>query len=163
MAGNAPAGPKSLVSTGWTTVFVPGPRPGYRPLPGTGPHMRLLDGARPDVAHAADRVLRVRAELHQQTGGDGPGGAPPPPAVDEYVEPQAKPVPKRLAVYRPLPLEIGSRYRPVDHRQVQPLHLPVGDRLAETADPEALDLLPGDHRDHRGRSPVADRSSRGTA
>ena len=105
-------------------------------------------------AHTADRVVRACSQLHQEAGRDGPGAAQAPLAMDEHVEPQAQPVPDRLACLRPLLVEVGLRRHPVRYRQVPPLHVPVAHRLAETTHLQVVDFLLCDQADHCGRAPV---------
>ena len=117
----------------------------------------VLDGSPPNVAHAADRVVRASPQLHQQPGGDGPGAAQAPLAMDQHVEPQPQPVPDGLARHRPRLFEVGSRRHPVGDRREPPLHVPVADRLGETAYRQLVDLLVGDQAEHHGRPPAPDR------
>ena len=118
---------------------------------------RGLDGSRPNLAHVAHRFVRTFAQLHQQAGGDGPGPAQTPLAVDEHVEPQAQSVPNHFARHRPRLFEVGSRRLAVRYRRVPPLHVPVLHLLAEIRHSQVVDLPVGDQADHRGRTPVSNR------
>ena len=57
----------------------------------------VLDGPFVGVAHAADRIVRLHAQLHQQAGCDGPGASQTTPAVAQHVEAEPQPVPDGLA------------------------------------------------------------------
>ena len=57
----------------------------------------VLDGSLPGLAHAANRLVRALAQLHQQAAGDRPGAAQTSLAVHEHVEAEPQTVPDGLA------------------------------------------------------------------
>ena len=57
----------------------------------------VLDGSLPGLAHAANRLGRVLAQLRQQARRDRPGPAQTSLAVHEHVESEPQTVPDGLA------------------------------------------------------------------
>ena len=128
-----------------------------RTLPHVGQLGVVLDGPFVGVAHTADRIVRLHAQLHQQAGCDGPGTSQTTPAVEQHVEAEPQPVPDGLAGGLPGVLEVLFRCLSVGNRGMPPLHVPVSNRPREIVHLQIGDLFVGDQADHRSRSPVLNR------
>ena len=117
-----------------------------------------FDGSWPNVEHAAHRVVRARAQLNEQAGGDGSGASETATAVDEHVEAQPQPVPEGVPRNLPSVLEAPCRRRlPIPDRQVPPLHVAFADLPCEISHLQQVQLVFLDQGCYRGRPPTLDR------
>ena len=114
----------------------------------------VLNCIRPDFAHQANCFIRTRAQLYEQTGGNGPGAAQAALAVDEHVESHPQPVPQCFARDCPGILEFAAGWLSIFDRQVPPFHVPVADGAPKTTHAQDIHFRVGDQTDHGGRSPA---------